>query len=54
MEEITVIIECDADGYFAYSPTLEGCYSQGDTLKETIENMLQAVALYIEVLNHHT
>jgi predicted RNase H-like HicB family nuclease len=28
---LPVVIEKDADGYFAYCPQLQGCYTQGDT-----------------------
>ncbi len=29
----SVVIEKDRDGYFAFSPELQGCYAQGDTLR---------------------
>src|SRR3990167_5157085 len=28
---IEVVLEKDRDGYFAYCPTLQGCYTQGKT-----------------------
>jgi hypothetical protein len=28
-----------ADGYFVSCPALQGCYSQGDTCEEAIENI---------------
>ena len=31
----SVIIEKDRDGYFAFCPELEGCYTQGNTYEET-------------------
>ena len=48
--KISIVIEQDNDGYFAYSPELPGCYSQGNTYEETIQNIREAVELYIETL----
>jgi len=42
------IIEFDSDGYYAYCPDLPGCQTQGDTLQEVIENILEATTLYLE------
>jgi len=47
---ITIVIEADEDGYYAYCPELEGCQSQGDTLEETQNNMREAVSLYLSTL----
>ncbi len=44
----SVIIEKDKDGYFAYCPELQGCYTQGDTYEETLENIKDAIQLHIE------
>lgn len=44
----SVIIERDKDGYFAFCPELQGCYSQGDTYEEAIENIKDAIKLHIE------
>ena len=44
-----VIIEQDEDGvYIASCPALKGCYSQGDTIEEAIENIKDAIRLHIE------
>ena len=48
--KVSVIIEKDDFGYYAYSPELEGCQTQGDTLEEVIANMKEAIELYIETL----
>jgi len=37
-------------GYHAFCPMLKGCHSQGDTFEETIENITEAIELYIESL----
>jgi predicted RNase H-like HicB family nuclease len=44
----SVIIEKDKDGYFAFTPELQGCYSQGDTYEQAIENIKDAISLHIE------
>jgi predicted RNase H-like HicB family nuclease len=36
---LSVIVEKDKDGYFAFAPDLQGCYSQGDSYEEAIENI---------------
>ena len=46
---VPVIIKKDADGYFAYAPDLQGCYTQGDTYEEALANVREVVALHIEV-----
>ncbi len=45
---LSVIIEKDADGYFAYCPQLQGCYTQGDTYEEVVQNIKDAIRLHIE------
>ena len=47
----TVILEKESDGgYHAFCPILKGCHSQGDTFEETLENVTEAIELYIESL----
>ena len=41
--QVTVVIEKDEDGYYAYCPQLEGCQSQGDTLDEIKSNIQEAI-----------
>ena len=43
-----VVVEKDKDGYFAYCPLLQGCYTQGDTYEEAIENIKDAIKLHLE------
>ncbi|MCD5409174.1 MAG: type II toxin-antitoxin system HicB family antitoxin [Methanocellales archaeon] len=40
--------EKDADGYFAFCPEFQGCYTQGDSYEETLENIKDAIRLHIE------
>lgn len=44
----SVIIEKDKDGYFAFCPELQGCYTQGDTYEEILENIKDVMKLHIE------
>ena len=45
---LSVIVEKDKDGYIALCPELEGCYTQGDTYEEVMENIRDAIQLHIE------
>lgn len=49
--KVSIVIEKDAHGYYAYCPELEGCQTQGDSLEETIANMKEAIELYLETLS---
>lgn len=44
----SVIVEKDEDGYFARCNELQGCYTQGDTYEEAIENIKDAISLNVE------
>ena len=45
---LPVVIEKDQDGYFAFCPTLQGCYTQGNSYEEVLANMQDAIRLHIE------
>lgn len=49
--KISVVIEKDEYGYYAYCPQLEGCQSQGNTIEETKANIQEAIKLYISTLS---
>ena len=49
--KVGVIIEKDEYGYYAYSPELDGCQTQGDSLEETIINMKETNELYLETMS---
>ena len=49
--KVSVIIEKDEHGYYAYCPELEGCQTQGDSLEETIDNIKEAIELYLETMS---
>ncbi|MCS6937176.1 MAG: type II toxin-antitoxin system HicB family antitoxin [Candidatus Bipolaricaulota bacterium] len=47
--QFTVVVERDEDGiYIASCPALQGCYSQGDTYEEALNNLKDAIRLHIE------
>ena len=46
--KISIVVEKNKDGYYAYCPELQGCYSQGDTYEEAVENIRDAIKLHIE------
>ncbi len=47
--KFTVVVERDEDGlYVASVPTLQGCYTQGTTYEEAMENIKDAIKLHIE------
>ena len=47
-QNFSVVIERNKDGYFAFCPELQGCYSQGNTYEETLENIKDAIKLHVE------
>lgn len=47
--EYTVVFEEEKEGgYSAWVPTLPGCASQGETFEKTLENIKEAIELYLE------
>ena len=44
----SVVIEKDKDGYYAFCPELQGCYTQGDTYEEALANIKDAIRLHVE------
>lgn len=46
---IKVIIEKGEDGFYvARVPALKGCWSQGKTREQALENVREAIDLYLE------
>lgn len=43
-----IIIEKDGDGYYASCPSLQGCFTQGETYEEALENITDAIRLHLE------
>jgi predicted RNase H-like HicB family nuclease len=44
----SAIVGHDAHGYWARCPELQGCYAQGDTYEEALNNLREAVGLHVE------
>ena len=49
--KVSVVIEKDEYGYYAYCPELEGCQTQGDSLEDILSNIKEAIELYLETLS---
>ncbi len=45
----TIIEPAEEGGYTAYVPKLPGCVSEGETYEETMNNLREALMLYLEV-----
>ncbi|MDD4128006.1 MAG: type II toxin-antitoxin system HicB family antitoxin [Methanomicrobium sp.] len=49
---LDVVLEEEEDGtYSVHCPALKGCHSQGKTREEALENIHEAIELYLEVAN---
>jgi len=49
-----VLIEQDEEGAFvAEVPSLPGCISQGETRAQALDNVKEAIAVYLESLESH-
>ena len=46
---VTVLVHKEKDGFWAEVPDLPGCYSQGDTREELIQNIEEAIAGFLDV-----
>ena len=48
--KLRVVLEFDAeaDSYAVYCPELPGCTSAGDNEEEALQNIREAIALYLE------
>jgi len=46
---IKIVLETGEDGYFvAHVPSLKSCWSQGKTREEALQNIREAIDLYLE------
>lgn len=43
-----IVIEQDENGFFAFCPELQGCYTQGDTYEDILENIKDAIRLHLK------
>ena len=51
--KVELIQEPDG-GYIAHVPALPGCHTQGDSFDEVIENVKDAIQLYMDVLSEES
>lgn len=49
--KVSIVIEKDECGYYAYCPELEGCQTQGDSIEEVMANIKEAIELYLGTLS---
>jgi len=50
----TVVIQKSKHGYHIECPALPGCVSQGDSLKEALENIKYAIRTYLLMIKKET
>ncbi len=51
MNEYTIIIHpAEEGGFWVEVPTLPGCFSQGESIEEAMNNIREAIELHIECL----
>ncbi|MBK9099552.1 MAG: type II toxin-antitoxin system HicB family antitoxin [bacterium] len=44
----------DEGGYTVYVPSLPGCISEGESIEEAIDNIIEAIELYLEPIEDDT
>ena len=49
--KVSVIIEKDEQGFYAHVPELPGCHTQGETHAQVLDNIKEAIELYLEALS---
>lgn len=51
--EIVIEKEPEDEGYFAYSPTIPGCFSNGKSIEQAKRNIREAISQHIDSLIAH-
>lgn len=46
--QFPILIEKDKEGFYATCPSLAGCSSQGETYEAALENIKDAIKLYVQ------
>lgn len=49
--KVSVVIEQDEHGFYAWCPELRGCQSEGATAEEALANIREAIELFLETLS---
>jgi predicted RNase H-like HicB family nuclease len=44
----SAVIEKDENGYYAFCPELQGCYTSGETFEEARASLAEAIRLHVE------
>ena len=44
-----ILKEAEEGGYVIYVPSLPGCVSQGETKGEAVENIKEAIEVYLDI-----
>ena len=54
--DFKVLLKPDEEmgGYVVACPSLPGCYTQGDTIDEALENIKEAILLCLEDMKPHS
>lgn len=50
MQYSVVVHTAEEGGFWVEVPALPGCYSQGESVEESLRNVSEAIELYLEVL----
>ena len=50
MQYTVTLRDAEEGGYWVEVPALPGCYSQGESVEESLSNVREAIALYLETL----
>ena len=50
MEYTILIHQAEEGGFWSEVPLLPGCYSQGETIEETMKNVKEAIETHIQAL----
>ena len=50
MQYSVVVHDAEEGGFWVDVPALPGCYSQGESVDESLRNVTEAIELYLEVL----
>lgn len=50
----TVVVNKTEYGYDVHCPALPGCHSQGETFEEAMDNIKDAIATYLRMIDEET
>lgn len=50
MQYTVLIHSAEEGGYWSEVPALPGCFSQGDTIEQTLENSMEAIESHVAAL----